>query len=316
MRERRFSSSIVSVSVATGLLLVGVLYVVSLSSLRVLAQSESNQAATPVVESTESENAPAQPTAELSSEDPTSSEPIVFDNPSQNARIASLQQLYAQQVEAYRTSERQYELAKSQHEHLQSLTSLEEAVKATKAAMQRRSDVLSTYLDLLYASLQDTLGLELSYKESQSKQLEETVTLLRDHRQALETADSRDVLQQMTKDFAVIFTLVQEDAERTRSMIVLGRMQAVYDKAQLVNLDIKKLQETYEVSALKKAERDRAYTEIDRQFQTTAASLRAVREEIGTERNSASYSSVSSKLTTISSSISRIISYLDEVLRM
>jgi hypothetical protein len=83
-----------------------------------------------------------------------------------------------------------------------------------------------------------------------------------------------------------------------------------------VNLDIKKLQETYEVSALKKAERDRAYTEIDRQFQTTAASLRAVREEIGTERNSASYSSVSSKLTTISSSISRIISYLDEVLRM
>jgi hypothetical protein len=242
--------------------------------------------------------------------------PVVFDSPSQNARIASLQQLYAQQLEAYRASERQYQLAKSQHAHLQSLTSLEEAVKATKAAMQRRADVLITYEDLLYATLQDTLGLELSYKEFQSKQLEQTVAALRKHRQALDSADSRDLLREMTLEFVELFKLVQEDSERTRSMIVLGRMQSVYDKSQLIRQDIKKLQESYEVSALKKAERERAYTEIDRQFQTTNASLRTVREEIGLERNRASYSSVSTKLSTISSSIGRILSYLDEVLRM
>lgn len=240
----------------------------------------------------------------------------IFDSPSQNARIASLQQLYSQQIEAYRTSERQYQLAKSQHEQLQSLTSLEEAVKATKAVMQRRSDVLITYLDLLYATLQDTLGLELSYKQSQSEILEETVDVLRKHRVKLDTSDSRDALDEMTLEFADIFKQVEIDSEQTRSMIALGRMQAVYDKAQLIRQDIKNLQETYEVTSLKNAERERAYTEIERQFQNTSAALRTVREEIGSERNSASYSSVSTKLTAISSGISRILSYLDEVLRI
>jgi hypothetical protein len=90
----------------------------------------------------------------------------------------------------------------------------------------------------------------------------------------------------------------------------------VYDKAQIIRTDIQKLQESYEVSTLKKSERDRAYTEIERQFVTTSDALRSLRQEVASEKGTDSYTTISGKLLTISSGLSRIVSYLEEVLRI
>lgn len=247
---------------------------------------------------------------------PDASPPTVFSNPSQSARIAALQEVYSQRIEAYQTAERQYRLAKSQHQKLQSLISLEEAVQATRQVMQQRTDVLLSYVDLLYAELQDTLGLELTDKDAQSKQLETTVALLREHRTSLDSANSRDDIAAEVVAFKPLYERVTKDSEKTRSLIAVGRMQLVYDKAQIVRTDIQKLQESYEVSTLKKSERDRAYTEIERQFATTSDALRSLRQEVASEKGTTSYTTISGKLLTISSGLSRIVSYLEEVLRI
>jgi hypothetical protein len=252
----------------------------------------------------------------LEDQNSTQAAQVIFANPAQNARIAALQELYSQQVAAYQVAERDYLLAKTQHQKLQSLISLEEAVKATQQAMQRRSDVLLSYLDLLYAQLQDTLGLELSYKEAGSQQLEDTIAVLRAHRTSLDSSTSVDALAAATAEFKPLYEQIQRDSEKTRSLIATGRMQLVYDKAQIVRSDIQKLQQEYEVSTLKKSERDRAYVEIEKQFKTVYDALRLVREEVGGEKSNISYSSTSGKLLGVSANLSRVLSYLEEVLRI
>ncbi len=245
-----------------------------------------------------------------------SSVPIVFDNPAQNARIASLRELYSQQIEAYRSAERQYQLAKAQHQKLQSLISLEAGVQATQLVMQRRADVMITYLDLLYATLQDTLGLDLAAKDAHLQRLEATIVLMREHRLALETANNRDALIEVTTAFEELYEQVTADSEKTRSMIAIGRMQLVYDKAQIIRSDIRNFQKEYTVSALKNAERERAYSEIEKQFQSTNDAMRKLQLEVFADTGSTSYSATSSKLVSISSSLSRVLSYLEEALRI
>lgn len=241
--------------------------------------------------------------------------PAVFVNPPANAQIASIRELYAQQVLAYQTAERQFLLAKSQHEKLQSLSSLEEAVQANQIVLQKRTDVLLSYADLLYATLQDTLGLELSYKEAQSKQLESTIAELRQFRKNLETANTRTAVLEASVTFEPLFVRIKEDSEKTRSLIAVGRMQLVYDKAQIIYGDIKKFQEGYEVSTLKLSQRERAFAEIDRQFDATRVALRESREEVAGQKGVSSYTSATAKLLAIGSNLSRILGYLDEVLR-
>lgn len=241
--------------------------------------------------------------------------PAVFVNPPANAQIASIRELYAQQVLAYQTAERQFLLAKSQHEKLQSLSSLEEAVQANQIVLQKRTDVLLSYADLLYATLQDTLGLELSYKEAQSKQLESTIVELRQFRKNLETANTRTAVLEASVTFEPLFVRIKEDSEKTRSLIAVGRMQLVYDKAQIIYGDIKKFQEEYEVSTLKLSQRERAFAEIDRQFDATRVALRESREEVAGQKGVSSYTSATAKLLAIGSNLSRILGYLDEVLR-
>ena len=90
---------------------------------------------------------------------------IIFNKTNNTQKIKDLKILYRDQIEAYRNSEKEFVIAKSHYFNVQTLTALEEAVGATELAMDHRSKVLITYLELIGATLEDTAGVELALKE-------------------------------------------------------------------------------------------------------------------------------------------------------
>ena len=82
----------------------------------------------------------------------------VFEKPELDDQIADVRATYRSQLEQYRTAERKYVLAKEQYLKLNTLVSLEDAVKATREAMLARDQVLTSYLTLLRLLLIDATG--------------------------------------------------------------------------------------------------------------------------------------------------------------
>ncbi|MEX0895377.1 MAG: hypothetical protein WDZ94_00380 [Patescibacteria group bacterium] len=305
-------------------LLLPILLLFSNSNLG-LAQETAQQATTPAQES--EQESPEQEDTELSDdeadgdlEDGDAESAVGIDviqtRPRQTAEILRLRDLYRDQVERYRTVDREFQISKAQYQQIQTLQSLEEAVVSTREVLLVRDQVLITYFELMLTSLEDTEGIDLVDKRAVINEMIEHIEVLREHRDAVAQTTNREGIAERVEEFALLSEPFETTAYKGLALINIGDIQTVYDKARLIYADILTYHQEQPVSAVKQQERLRAYREAERELERIGLLLREIRIEYG--RNTTigrdSYDRVlGNNLNSAYSGTSQIIFYLREL---
>lgn len=261
------------------------------------------------------ESAVAEETPSSSPDTMVSTEEI-FTRPRQTAEITRLRELYQNQVERYSNLEREYLINKAQFEKLNTLQSLEQAIKSTREVMLARTDVLITYFELLRVSLDDTEGVELVEKQRNVDQMIEYITLLREHREAVLNSSNREEIALRVAEFKTLSEPFESTAYKSLALIRIGDIQTVFDKAEIVYRDVLQYHRANPTTPLRQQERERAYREVDNAIEKTRADLLVVRTDYAeqTSLNRSSYSQrLVKSLNTTYSGTSQILAFLEEL---
>lgn len=184
--------------------------------------------------------------------------------------------LYREQITAYRTSEDVFRVNKQQYFNLNTLASLEKAVTSTRDTLLARSKVLVTYLELIEERLTATQGIDLDKKEKALADIESQLTILLEHQDAILLSTDRDALLAVTTSFYSNRELLDHTIYQGLTLIAIGNIQTVNDKAEALLEDIKIEHGKEKVSALVTAKRERAYTETTKHIEDTNTDIRAV----------------------------------------
>jgi len=244
----------------------------------------------------------------------------IFNKERTSQRIPELKTLYRDQIEAYRKSQKEFVVAKTNYGTVETLTSLEEAVTATRVVMEDRSKVMITYLEFLVATLEDTSGVELSLKQDGLKQLNSMVVALKIHQEDIALAKDRVAVNNLADNFVPYAQQYSFVVYKAMSLIKIGQIQSVYDVATLIKEDVVQTQEDQEVGAVVKAKRDRAYQEIERNFVKINSSLSELNVRInGVKPESFTQSFYEKILVDLESTytqLSKSLDYLAELLKL
>jgi len=203
----------------------------------------------------------------------------ILVRPRQTEEILRLRELYRDQVERYRTLEREFSVNKNQYAQLQTLQSLEKAVVSTREVLLIRGDVLITYFELMRASLEDTEGIDLVQKKEIIDKLIDHITVLKEHRTYLELTVTREGVAQRVAEYAAISQEFESTSYRALALITIGDIQTVYDKARILYDEVLLYHEENPVSVVKQQERNRAYTEASREIERIGLLLRDIRQK-------------------------------------
>ena len=249
--------------------------------------------------------------AQQASPTPTPSSNVVFTRPRQTEEIKRLHTLYQDQVERHTALQREFYINRAQFEKLNTLQSLEEAIKSAREVMLTRDDVLITYFELMRASLVDTEGIELTEKQKNIDRLVSFIDSLKAHKQTVLKSATREDIAARADEFDELSVQFENVSYRSLALITLGDIQAVYDKSLIIYDDILTYHKDNPTTPILQQERDRAYREVDRAIENSRVNLNAAREKyvenpdltrgnygesIGKEINS-SYSNTSQILT-------------------
>ncbi len=230
--------------------------------------------------------------------------------------ITDLRTLYRDQMELYRNSERSFITARGQFDNLENLSSLEDLVQATNDVYQIRVKVLITYLDLMYAALTESDGVELSLKQHSLKEIESVREDLAAHLAEIEQATDRQQHNQLATEFAPLFLQVDGAAHFAMSLLLLSDVQQVFDKAVLLQAEVEQKAADMELSQLEQAEFDRAVTEIDRAVNGTRTELLSLTNRLNGSKGDYSRSNYRSFQPDVGSAynqVARIVSYVEEL---
>lgn len=230
-------------------------------------------------------------------------------------REKELLNLYQAQVERYRETERKYKISKAQYFKLNTLQSLEEVVVDARTAMELRGQVLITYLELLHEILQYTPGIELSQKTAILKGLEDQVVVLRTHIQTVQSTTDRSGIATRANEFDTIGAQVYRFSLAAQGLVVIGRLQAVYDASESTFGNILTYHEENKVSALKQSERERAYREVKATFTQVNEQLQKTKAtyEEESKRGTPDTKEVINQLNLVYTSTSQLLDYLKEL---
>ena len=245
----------------------------------------------------------------------------VFIKERETQRIQDLRILYRDQVEVYRSSERAFFIAKTNFEQVQTLSALEEAVKATKTVMFDRSRVMITYLELIDAVLVETEGIELSLKDQTHTELTGLINLLKIHQENIQVSNDRQAMVLLADDFEPIALSYESLVYKTLSLIRIGKIQSVHDKAEIIETDIIVEHESQEeVGGVKIARRERAYAEVEKNFSETNQNLAKLNESFAQARKDGFtrgfYERVLTQLSPIYAQITRSLDHLEELITL
>lgn len=257
---------------------------------------------------------------EVQSEDSEIDTSRIFYKSRNTQEIINLRNLYKAQIEEYRKSEQAYIVAKTHYFNVETLVALEEAVDATELAMKNRAKVMLTYLELLYATLDETAGVELAQKETSIQQLEAMINELRIYQESIIIAEDRVAVGELADNFEPFVERYNQVSYRALSLIRIGQIQSILDVAEIIDEDIKAEKSEEEVGALTQAKRDRAYQEIQRNFEQTTAALAKINDRIVFgEQDTFSrsfYEKVLSDLVSPYSEIAQSLNHLEELLKL
>lgn len=240
----------------------------------------------------------------------------IFTRPRQTAEILRLRELYQDQVERYTNLEREYLINKAQFEKLNTLQSLEIAIKSTREVMLARTDVLITYFELMRAALDDTQGVELAEKEKNVTELISYITTLKEHRAKVLNSVNREDIAERVTEFKELSQPFESTAYKSLALIRIGDIQTVFDKSEIIYRDILQHHQNNPTTPLRQQERDRAYKEVDNAIEKTRAELLKVRTTYSGSRqlNRSSYASnLVGSLNSTYSGTSQILSFLEEL---
>ncbi len=249
--------------------------------------------------------------------DSANQENVVFSKPTLEAQIEDVKNTYRGQLETYRQAEKRYQVAKTQFQQLNTLASLEAAVKATHEAMIARDNVISTYLKLLRLLLTQANGINLDQKNPTLDKLEELSLAVENHATEVATANDRYALTTVADSFDTFSEEVQEVSYRTLSLLATGNLQTVYDQALSVSVEIGDVIASAGAD-LKQGERQRAYIEVQNQLTTVQQSFAAINLILKGDRgfNQRVYGDTLEELQTVYASLSQGLSFMSEILRL
>jgi hypothetical protein len=254
--------------------------------------------------------------AEMASPDVVVNSDSVFTKPRQTEEILRLRELYQDQVERYTNLERTFLINKAQFEKLNTLQSLEEAIKSTREVMLVRTDVLITYFELMRASLDDTEGVELTEKEKNIDEMIGYINKLKSHREKVLTTSNREEISLRVDEFAALSLPFESTAYKSLALIRTGDIQTVFDKSEIIYKDVLAYHQTKSTTPLRQQERDRAYKEVNNAIEKSRSDLLFVRTEYAREKDldrSSFNSTLSRSLNKAYSGTSQILSFLEEL---
>lgn len=246
--------------------------------------------------------------------------PTVFTKERETQRIKDLRVLYRDQVEVYRASEKSFSISKTNFEQVQTLASLEEAVKSTQTVMIERSKVMITYLELLDSVLVETNGVELDLKNQSKTELVGLVHLLRINQENILLSKDRKAMVLLADDFVPIAEAYESSVYKALSLIRIGQIQEVRDKTQIIETDIIAEHKTTSVSGSQNLKRERAYVEVERSFKLINADLADLNEAFleskrdGFKRSF--YQRILTDLGPVYAQISRSLDHLEELISL
>lgn len=268
------------------------------------------------------ENQVVDPTIDAASPQPVApnqgeEQSTIVDKPDYQTDIKQLTDSYRGQLAEYLTLQREFEVAKGQYQQLKTLAALEKAVIATKAVMLKRQQVLETYLRLLRVQLLDAEGIELSTKQAAIDELSNHLTALGVHKQTIETMNDRLSVAAVAKEFTTIGPGIEQSSYYTLSLLNLGALQQVADKAKTLTEDIQD-QVTQGSEPIQQAQQQRAVAEINRTMDKAQTQLTKLRGQISANRVSGSrsnYTQLLRDMQPIYADLSQVLAFQDELLR-
>ncbi len=194
--------------------------------------------------------------------------------------ISNVRVIYRGQLETYRAQEKTFSIAQDQYRKLQTLDSIEQAVRSTRQALLSRDQVLFTYLTLLKLRLIDSEGVEISYKKTILERIDELLTQLEQHHTKVLKEFDRQRINTLSDDFLPVGADIKTTTSHALSALNLGKLQSVYDRSVLLFDEIQA-----EVSnmdgALTVSEKQRSITETQRTFDTTSTNLKKITGKVG-----------------------------------
>jgi hypothetical protein len=245
----------------------------------------------------------------------------IFIRTRETERILELRDLYRDQINVYRDTNRAFEIARAQHQQVDTLQSLEQAVNATRTVMYERSRVLITYLELLREVLNNTAGAELSLKQEILNELVTTIETLKLHQEQIQLGANRNDVARLADEFEPISKTYTQVAYKALSVIRIARIQTVADKAEIIKADIVTIHQAQEANDLVKSRRDRAYREIDRDLESTKNTLESLNQRVISASASSSLSAsffnrILTDLGPVYAQISRSLNHIRELTRI
>ncbi len=127
---------------------------------------------------------------------------------------------YKAQIIAYQAAYQQFRLAKGQYQKTQTIRSLSEAINATKLAVLKRNEVLSTYIEILHLDLlQKQISLDPSLRAQLIKETESLLEQLKQRHHQMETVVSRDQLAAALSQYDKFFDQIVSLAYKTRFVL-------------------------------------------------------------------------------------------------
>lgn len=230
------------------------------------------------------------------------------------------QTLYRDQISAYRDAERTFEIAKEQYFQLQTLAALEQAVSGTRNVLLARSKVLITYLEILRNELQLQHGINLQEKEDVLSRLDTQLDYLKAHQDQVLLANDREAILAVVTGFDQNQVGIEDAMYRARTLVAVGKVQTVNDKAKALLDDIKSEHAKEEVTSLVTSRRDRAYAETQRHIDQTESELIALMQEDYARNtklfNKSRYDQITDKLSDPYVTAQQSLEFLNELLSL
>lgn len=232
-------------------------------------------------------------------------------------QLNALQVTYRNQLTTYRSDEKAYQVAKEQYYKIQTLASLEEAVRKTRQVMLTRLDVLETYFTISKLMMQNQKGLDTAVKNDALQQIDIMIDDLKTHRKNVESSSDRTLLLTTAGQFVTLGNRIKTLSNRIASLIGYGRLQTVDDKMIAIKQELQQQTEQEEKDPLLLAQKKRGLEEVQRNLDEVNTTILKVRNTLSLSKSNQniSTSAVSKDLSTIFAGLSRSISYLEELVK-
>lgn len=234
------------------------------------------------------------------------------------SEITNVREVYRGQLETYRAQEKSFYIAKDQYQRLQTLDSIEQAVKSTRQTMLSRDQVLFTYLTLLRLRLIDADGVEISYKQQVLDRIDTILAQLEAHHAKVLTEYDRQKINTLSDDFLPIGEDIKVTASHALALLNLGKLQSVYDRSVLL-FDEVQAEVANTNGRLTAAEKQRYTTETQRTLDKTSTALKLITGRLGERMQDKSEirpgSDLSGSLNQTYSYLSKVLGYFQELLK-